>query len=558
MVLRGALGLFVLAVLSKTVTATLPGGVAGDLLVAARAGCRGRRTCCRWCPFSCSGRRGHGHGLVGAARSIGAAGPEFDLTLVERCLIAGRAIWFYLGKLFWPTDLVFIYPRWQVSQAVWWQYLFPLAALLLLAVLWAIAAADAGAAGGAACSSAEHCSRCWASSMSTHSSIRSWPITSNTWRAWAMIALASAGAALLLERWGLWRRPGGYVLCLGLLAILAGLTFRQSRMYADIETLYRTTIAANPDCWMAHNNLGLLLAGSGQFDEAIVEYRKALEIKPDYAAAHNNLGNALCWPRTARRGHRRVPEGPGNQARLRRGPQQPWHCLVQPRTDRRGHRRVPEGPENQARLRGGPQQPWQRPVRPRTARRGHRRVPARPWKSSPTYAEAHNNLGNALLGSGRLDEAIAEYQKALEIEPDYAEAHNNLGNALVRRGRIDEAIAEYQKALKIKPDYAEAHYNLGNALIDRGRFDEAIAEYQKALEIRPDYAEAHNNLGSSLASSGRLDEAIAEYQQALEIKPGYQQARSSLAMALAQRAGVLKALAQQRESLRSRPNDLAL
>ena len=56
---------------------------------------------------------------------IGAEGADFDLTLVERCLIAGRAIWFYLGKLFWPADLLFIYPRWQVSQAVWWQYVFP-------------------------------------------------------------------------------------------------------------------------------------------------------------------------------------------------------------------------------------------------------------------------------------------------------------------------------------------------------------------------------------------------------------------------------------------------
>ncbi len=69
---------------------------------------------------------------------IGAEGAAFELTIVERCLLAGRAIWFYLGKLFWPTELVFIYPRWQVSQAVWWQYLFPAAALLLLAGCWAL------------------------------------------------------------------------------------------------------------------------------------------------------------------------------------------------------------------------------------------------------------------------------------------------------------------------------------------------------------------------------------------------------------------------------------
>ena len=69
---------------------------------------------------------------------IGAEGADFDFTIVERCLIAGRAIWFYLGKLSWPADLMFIYPRWHVSQAVWWQYLFPLAALLFVAGLWTV------------------------------------------------------------------------------------------------------------------------------------------------------------------------------------------------------------------------------------------------------------------------------------------------------------------------------------------------------------------------------------------------------------------------------------
>ncbi len=69
---------------------------------------------------------------------IGAEGTEFEMTIVERCLLAGRAIWFYLGKLFWPTELSFIYPRWHVSQAVRWQYLCPAAALLLLAGCWAL------------------------------------------------------------------------------------------------------------------------------------------------------------------------------------------------------------------------------------------------------------------------------------------------------------------------------------------------------------------------------------------------------------------------------------
>jgi tetratricopeptide (TPR) repeat protein len=151
----------------------------------------------------------------------------------------------------------------------------------------------------------------------------------------------------------------------------------------------------------------------------------------------------------------------------------------------------------------------------------------------PDYAEAHNNLGNALLQKGSVDEAIAHYQRALQIKPDYAEAHYNLGEALLKKGSVDEAIAHYQKALQIKPDYAEACYNLGNALFQKGKVDEAIAHFQKALQIKPDYAKAHNNLGNALLQKGSMDEAIAHFQRALQITPDSAEARNNLAWVLA-------------------------
>jgi tetratricopeptide (TPR) repeat protein len=73
------------------------------------------------------------------------------------------------------------------------------------------------------------------------------------------------------------------------LALLAVMSWRQSRMYADVESLYQTTIDRNPDCWMAHTNLGVVLAARGQFDEAIAQYQKALDIKPDVAPIRQNL-----------------------------------------------------------------------------------------------------------------------------------------------------------------------------------------------------------------------------------------------------------------------------
>ena len=69
-------------------------------------------------------------------RYIGAEGSAFTLSFLERCLLAGRVVWFYLGKLFWPEYLIFIYPRWQVSAGIAWQYLFPLGVVALLAILW--------------------------------------------------------------------------------------------------------------------------------------------------------------------------------------------------------------------------------------------------------------------------------------------------------------------------------------------------------------------------------------------------------------------------------------
>ncbi len=146
---------------------------------------------------------------------------------------------------------------------------------------------------------------------------------------------------------------------------------------------------------------------------------------------------------------------------------------------------------------------------------------------------AHNNLGNALVKMGKVDEAIVHYRKALQIRPDYAEAHINLGAALVKKDRVGEAIVHYQKALQIEPDNEEASYNLGNVLLKKGEVDEAIAHYQQALQIKPDFAEAHNNLGKALLQKGNAGEAITHFQKTLQIEPDNAEAQNNLAWVLA-------------------------
>ena len=145
----------------------------------------------------------------------------------------------------------------------------------------------------------------------------------------------------------------------------------------------------------------------------------------------------------------------------------------------------------------------------------------------------HNSLGYTLLQKGNVDEAIAHFQKAVQIKPGYVEAYYNAGNALLQKGNVDEAITYYQKALQIIPDYTKACYNLGNALLQKGNVDEAIVYYQKALENHPDYAEAHNNLGNALLKQGRVNEAVTHYQKALQINPDSPDVLNNLAWLLA-------------------------
>jgi Flp pilus assembly protein TadD len=147
----------------------------------------------------------------------------------------------------------------------------------------------------------------------------------------------------------------------------------------------------------------------------------------------------------------------------------------------------------------------------------------------PNNPRAHNNLGNALLRTGTIGEAIAHYEQALRLKPDYAEAHNALGFALAQTGRIEDAIAHFEQALRIKPDDANAHSNLGTALGQTGRMPEAMEHLEQALRLKPGSADAHYNLGVALEQAGRVQEAIGHYKQAVRIKPDFTQAQNALA-----------------------------
>jgi tetratricopeptide (TPR) repeat protein len=442
----GALGLFVLGLLSKTTAATLPAA----LLVIfwwQRGRVSWRRDVGPLLPFFALGAVAGVFTAWVERKLIGAEGAEFALSIGERCLIAGRAIWFYLGKLFWPAELIFIYPRWQVSPAVGWQYLFPAAALLLLVGLWAARRRSRAPLAAALffigtlfpalgfCNVFPFVYSFVADHFQYLASL-------------GVITLVSAGAALLLGRWRLWSHPVGHVLCLALLVSLGALTWLQSRMYAGVDTLYRTTIERNPACWMAYNNLGVTLKSQGKLDEAMACFRKSIEFKPENVQAYNNLGMALQF--------RAQPDEAQvcYQKALRINPRfcDAYNSL--------GNLFLARGRFNEAMAN------YQKALR-----------------IDPRHAEAHNNLGAALASRGRFDEAIDHFQKSLESKPDNVEAHNNLGTALANRGRIDEAITHFQEAAELNDNNVDAHNNLGIALASRRQTDAAVAEWRKALEL---------------------------------------------------------------------------
>jgi tetratricopeptide (TPR) repeat protein len=285
-----ALGLFVLGLLSKTVTATLPAA----LLVIfwwQRGRLSWRKEVLPLLPFFLLGAAAGIFTAWVESTLIGAQGSAFAIPALERILIAGKAIWFYLGKLFWPANLIFIYPRWVTSQAAAWQYLFPAAAFALVVALWALRRRWRGPLAGLLF---------FVGTLfpvlgffNVYPFIYSFVADHFQYLAsLGIITLVAAGIAMLLKRLQLWRRPAGYAICVLLLLTLATLTWRQSRMYTDILTLYQTTIDLNPTCSMAYNNRGIIYNDLGNYKQAIEDYGRAIEINPGFAEFYINRGVA--------------------------------------------------------------------------------------------------------------------------------------------------------------------------------------------------------------------------------------------------------------------------
>jgi len=440
-----ATGLFVLALLTKTVTASLPAA----LLVVfwwQHGRLEWRRDVRPLLPWFALGILS---GLITAyfeRELIGAQGADFDLGLVQRCLLAGRVFWFYLSKLVWPADLAFIYPRWTVDASVWWQWLFLVATLALLAgLLWwrrrqrgplAVALLFAG------------------SLFPVLGFVNVFPFlfsyVADHFQYLASLSIFALVAVLLQKGLSKLPRWAGHCAVVGLLGVFGALTWAQCGMYRDVFTLYETTLAKNPDCWMAHNNLAIALADSGRVEEAIPHLESAIRLKPDFAPAENNLGYDLTLldrPAEAvphlERALELHPDYPAAERNL-------------------GVALASTGKNAEAILHF-----------------------EKALQLKPDYAEAELNLGVALMLTNRFPEAVPHFDKAVALNPESLEIRDTYGRALLHARRFDAAVIHLEKAVNLAPNQAETQMNLALALRELGRTEEASRHYLEAVRLDP-------------------------------------------------------------------------
>ncbi|HOX59916.1 MAG TPA: tetratricopeptide repeat protein [Candidatus Paceibacterota bacterium] len=452
-----------LALLSKTTACTLPAALL--LVLWWRGESVGWRRVVQVLPFLLLGA---GMGVVSVwwENHLGnyLADTGVNLSLVDRLLVATRAVWFYAAKVFWPVNLAFSYPRWEIDARAPLQYL-GLAGCVAFALLfwWRRRVVGRGVVAGVVFFVAALSPLLGFIPLYTFR----FSFVADHYQYLACAGLIIPAAALITGRLAKERKTrvvwlglsGGLLLALGLL------TWKRAHIYADEKRLWEDTLAKNPTSWMAHCNLAYTSMHAGRADEAIPRFQEALRLKPGDAEIRNNLGNALFINGQTDEAIRQFQE----TLRLKPDYADAHYNL--------GNALVKKG-ETGAAIRQ-----FEEAIR-----------------LQPDHAQAHNNLANAFARTDRTGEAIGHYQKALGFKPDYAEACCNLGIILLKEARVDEAIRHLQASIRIKPDYVVARYNLGNALARQGRLDEAVGEFQAVLSLQPHHADARKRLEMAMAA----------------------------------------------------------
>ncbi len=522
-----ASALFVCALLSKSVTATLPAALL-VVLWWKRGRIDMKKDVLPLLPWLAVGAAS---GLFTAwveRHVIHAEGADFALTLGDRILLAGRVPWLYLLHIVWPLNLSFFYPRFTVDSRDPLQYLFPAATILALAGLTILARTRRGPLAAALLFVG--------TLFPALGFFNVYPFR-YSWVADHFSYLASIAVIVPLCAL-LGRLPSrASTVAAGLLVAALGLlTWRQSHAYTDIETLWHTTIERTPTAWTPHYELGLLLENDpAHRTEAISEFRTELRYRPEDAPGHAELAamleptpggraEALTEYQTALRLDPSFAMGHNNYGvALSHDPQRLPDAIAEFETAIRLDPRLFSARNNLAlALARIPSRAGEAEAQARTA-----------IAIDPSAAQAHNLLGILLVRSPeRVAEGIAEFQTALRLDPGYREARLNLANALGQQpGRLPDAIAEYRTLLRARPNDTTADLRLAITLSRLpDQREAAIGEFETVLGLDPDIVEAHYDLALLLASvPGRMPDAIAHLEAAHRLDPDSAQVNQILA-----------------------------
>ena len=383
---------------------------------------------------------------------------SLDYSLAERMLIASHALWFYAGKLLWPSELAVIYPHWDIHVAdpLAWGYL--VAAIALVVALWHFRpqlgrGPLAGALFFAVTISpvlgfVDYTYMKYAFVADRHQYLAGIGVMA------VVIGSAAYGVRRLS---GLWQK-GTLGIAAVVLVVLGTLTWRQASIYRNDETFNRHIIALNPQARNVHRHLGIALYEQGRYEEALDSYRVAVAHRPNYAKVHSNLGMVL----------NKLERFEEAETHIRRA------IALDPKTKIR-YQRLGNALYGQGRY---------------AEAADAYRVSA---EHRPDYTQAHSGLGAALNELGRFEEAETHLRRAIALNPDHTEALYHLATLRFNQQRLDEAIEFLQRLVGIEPGHARALGDIGVALFYLGRSDEALQHFDRALSLDPTLEDVRAN-----------------------------------------------------------------
>lgn len=461
-----SIALFACALLSKTVTCSLPAALLlvlwwkRDRLVWVDV--------VRLLPMFAMGLAMGGLTSWVETSLVGARRVDWSVDALDRCLIAGRAFWFYLGKLVWPDPLIFIYPRWSIDSSALWQYAYPIAALGGLVALW-IARRRTG---------------------------RAIPVALFFFAGTLLPALGFFQVYFM--RFSYVADHFQYLASIGPIALTCGLLAKTAERFAAFDADRSSNLGRVTGGAMGERAIGKSV---DQTDHATSRGLKpAVQKKVPTPADTRSVLKSADGKRvltSAARGA--VGRSQGRAASAGRLPIV-LGVLVLAILGLRT---------------------WAQSTAYVTAEV----LWLDTLSKNPAAWIAHNNLGMIRKSRGEVAAAAAGFVEAIRLNPRCDDAHINLGVIHAEGGRFDEASACFREGLRHSPASFGAYRNLGSVMLMQGRFEDAERAYRKALSIRPYDADAHTELGSVLYQTGRHAAAADEWLTALRIDPGHVAAR---------------------------------